>query len=708
MSDMFTFSDADRYNNILQMLIRCCVKVTKRLLPMFVSSLGYTCVDQFLSKEKAHILKMPSASEKKNRDILYPPFRTQTQIEEWDMSLLSCVFTQVQRKLLCYEIADPIDPVLMHYKLKVLASTVGQQYEDKLYPRSGKSTEVNTWNMSLCSCLFSVLCPKPHTLHVRLAESLNVLREMRNTLCHSKRLEMEHVVYEEHISVLKEFISSGLTYIGDVAFETEIKEGMDDIEHGKMRSYVAIDHKHLQESYESDREISHRLDGLEKAMQQLTLQLQNDQEGRHITGAKRECLKIQLNFDNAVWMWKFIKFYISGTIDSLLEPIQTLLRTKKEFEKLEMTVVLPDVFAVLNQSGKPKEIDSSITMCVLELLNQKLIPSEDKEQDDSVRKSLPLKLTNIQHDVENQLKSVVQHVVKCKDCDEMLCSDCARVHRNLKMSRDPIMIDMILLRGDRLILADQCIENVKIVDLGTNNLMSKINVPGRLTGICLLPGDRVAVCSENRGIHFLKARGQLSLEESIKVGYGCQSVCYHNERLIVAFDSGKVVIMDMTGKVTKDSNDSGKPIFSTYLSLAVVSEGQEAVIFVSEYQKDTIIKLDMDLNILQTFQDPALIGPRGMTVVGSQLLICGYDSNNIMCLHLPNSQMIQLLGENDDIQYPLHVCFSQQQNMLYVASDDKSVREYRPCALLNHHVQKGEIQTKFTSSWLIEALRLLC
>ncbi|WAR08817.1 hypothetical protein MAR_018775 [Mya arenaria] len=50
-------------------------------------------------------------------------------------------------------------------------------------------------------------------------------------------------------------------------------------------------------------------------------------KGRHITGAKRECLMIQLNFDNAVWMWKFIKYYISGTLDSLLEPIQTLLRT---------------------------------------------------------------------------------------------------------------------------------------------------------------------------------------------------------------------------------------------------------------------------------------------------------------------------------------------------------------------------------------------
>ncbi|WAR08754.1 hypothetical protein MAR_018712 [Mya arenaria] len=565
MSDMFTFSDADRYNNILQMLIRCCATVMKRLLPMFVSSLGYTCVDQFLSREKAHILKMPSASLQTNQAILYPPSGAQTQIEEWDMSLLSCVFTQVQRKLLCNEIADPMDPVLMQYKLEVLATTVGQQYEDKLYPRSGKPTEVNTWNMSLCSCLFSVLCPKPQTLYVRLAESFNVLREMRNTLCHSERLEMENEVYEEHMLVLKEFISSGLTYIGDVAFETEIKEDLDDIEHGKMRSYVAIDHKHLQESYKSERVIYQRLDSLEKAVQQLTYQLENDQ------GAKRECLKIQLNFNNAVWMWKFIKCYISGTLDSSLEPIQTLLRTKKEFENLEMTVVLPDVFAALNISGKPKEIDSSITMCVLELLNQRLIPLEENQQDDSVCKSLPLKLANIQHDVENadirtrkmefgesgetlpesgqniskavslqlreqffeeysideagkkvkiliqqetpteeytvdesgeKVKAILdkdekhietftidesgQHikavkpresmemystsaseskkkhvsyycepcledkgklppVVKCKDCDELLCSDCARVHRKSKMSRDHIMIGDVVL-----------------------------------------------------------------------------------------------------------------------------------------------------------------------------------------------------------------------------------------------------------------------
>ncbi|XP_052807308.1 uncharacterized protein LOC128236473 [Mya arenaria] len=467
MSDAYTFDDADRFNNILQMLMRCCVKVMKKILPIIVTSLGYTSVDQFLSTEKPHVLKMPLASLQKNQDILYPPTRILTNIEQWDMSLLTCVFTHIQRKLITKEIGNPTDPFINLYKAQVLATTVGQEHEEKLYPQSGKPTNLNKWNMSVCACIFSVVCPKPNTLHVKIAESLNSLREMRNSLCHTESPEMEPLVYEEHITVLKDFVNSGLTYIGDVAFETEIKKDMDDIENGKMRRYIVADHKHLQESYANDRDTSQRLDGIEKELRKLSCQLQKDPvqltlmlffakltddhknllyssfvetftqlveenapeivgeinpelkdffthsvfqtwkifnnpfEGRRVVGAKRECLKIKLHFDDAVRMWKFIKIYISGTLDSLIEPIQTFLRTKEGFENLEMTVVLPDVFAALNQSGDSKEIDSNSMMCVLELLNQRLVPLEQNQQDDTVRKSLEMKRTSSQQYITN-------------------------------------------------------------------------------------------------------------------------------------------------------------------------------------------------------------------------------------------------------------------------------------------------------------------
>ncbi|XP_052809472.1 uncharacterized protein LOC128237935 [Mya arenaria] len=215
---------------------------------------------------------------------------------------------------------------------------------------------------------------------------------MRNSLCHTETPDMESLVYEEHLTVLKDFINSGLTYIGDVAFETEIKEDMGDIENGRMRCFILADHKHLERSYANDRDINQKLDNIVKEIhrlsqkdQELTLMvffskvkddeknllyssfadicmqlvekhapeivgdmdpnmkeliihsifltwkiLNNPYEGMRVLGAKRACLEIKLRFDNAVRMWKFIKTYLSGTLDSFFEVVQELLRTREE------------------------------------------------------------------------------------------------------------------------------------------------------------------------------------------------------------------------------------------------------------------------------------------------------------------------------------------------------------------------------------------
>ncbi|WAR08812.1 hypothetical protein MAR_018770 [Mya arenaria] len=876
---------------------------------------------------------MPVASLRENQDILYPATGTLTNIEQWDMSLLNCVFTHIQRKLIINEIGNPIDPVIKQYKAQVLATTVGQEHEEQLYPRSGKPTNVNKWNMSLCSCILSVLSLRPQTLCVKIAQSLNSLREMRNSLCHTKCPEMEPLVYEEHFTVLKQFINSGLTYIGDDAFETEIKEDIGDIENGRMRCYILTDHRHLQKSYADERDTSQRLDRIEKAIQKLTSRLQ-DQDGMRVVSAKRECLNVKIRFDNAVRMWQFIKYYISGSLDSLFEPIQTLLRTKKEFENLEMTVVVPDVFAAFDQSGEAQEIGSISMMCVLEMLNQRLIPLEEKQQDD----------TKFQHDKENadirtwkkesdepeetlvekterlcvdeyktpleklyldesgrkitttltlkpseklfeeftidesgkkvkillaeklekpteevtvdkfekkgqtfipeklgkpieeftideagkkvkttkkgetliigktvhneeftidesgqKVKTLIKEEVKINasrqkhlkskrtrklkkkstigksgerslttvepkpmmtlfsrnrseskkgkakeiesrfiPVDETQHDDTVLQWKmtNFEQDVDASKIDkldgrslplvepkqsmaifssntseskkvrqadegfilnftldttiqvnypsdclacrlsnILLLPGNSLLLADHDNKNVKLIDLWTNNLMSCVSMPVQPMGMCVLPEHQVAVCLPITGtagrIQFLGVLGKLSLNRSIEVTGGCRGIGYLENRLIVSFMSGKVCIMTMSGKVIKmiGRNNSGQSIFVYPLHLTVVSEGQKGVIYASDSAMHTITKLDMDLNILQTFEDPALRGPRGITAVGNQLLICGLYSNNIMSLDLQSSQMTQLLRKKDGVQKPMSVCYSQQQNKLYVLCD---------------------------------------
>ncbi|WAR08815.1 hypothetical protein MAR_018773, partial [Mya arenaria] len=636
-------SDEDRFNNFLQMLMRCCVKVMRTLLSKMVSWLGYSDVDGFLSSERTHLKDMQIASLPKSQAILYPG--TATDIKQWDLSLLNCVLTQIQRKIILKEFGNPIDPVLINNRVQVTATKVGKAYERKLYPASG-NTDINKWPMSVCSCLLSVLSPKPQTSLVRIAESLDDIRELRNKLCHPDDPAMTTADYELHMPVIKTFIDLGLAFLGDDAFESEIKKEMDDIENGKLKTYLLIDHRHLQQSYHDDKEIIQRLDKIEKAVEELP-----KEEGRHVLGVRPKCVEVKIGFDNVRWMWSFIKDYFNCRLELAFEPMQTLLRRQKGCEHLEITIAIPDMFSALMKIGQAVDMDIDSVMFLLEMIFQKSQlrleksfaalcdmstqtsqredqffkigsrkmesnehekPAEEYTVDDANIKFTPwiqkamkctvdgagnivktliydetgtpieeytvdeagnkvkkLKQDEMENPIEeytvddagNKVKNLkkeskkeqvsfycepclqnkikVNYMIKCKDCDKMLCSDCARVHRNSKTSRNHIMIeqqpddltnlkftpattinvnfpsdadpiclnDMVLLGGDRLILVDLNNKKVKMVDLGTNNLMSQISVPGGPRNICLLPGDRVAVYSVNGSIQFMKALG---------------------------------------------------------------------------------------------------------------------------------------------------------------------------------------------------------
>ncbi|XP_052810704.1 uncharacterized protein LOC128238629 isoform X2 [Mya arenaria] len=224
------------------------------------------------------------------------------------------------------------------------------------------------------------------------------------------------------------------------------------------------------------------------------------------------------------------------------------------------------------------------------------------------------------------------------------------------------LTSMLVLPEDRLLIADCNNDIVAMVDLKTSSLMSEVDVPSTALDMCLLPGDRVAVSMGCMGIQLIETRGKLVLKDTIKVGGDCHGICYHNECLIVSYNGGNVEKINMEGKVLKKVSDSwlSRKPFKYPWYVAVVSDGLTEAIYVSDFDKNTITKLDMDLNIHQTFQNPALRGPTGITAVDNQLLICGLFSNNILCLDLPSGQMTKLLR----ISTPRSVCFSHQQNKI--------------------------------------------
>ncbi|XP_052809447.1 uncharacterized protein LOC128237909 [Mya arenaria] len=227
------------------------------------------------------------------------------------------------------------------------------------------------------------------------------------------------------------------------------------------------------------------------------------------------------------------------------------------------------------------------------------------------------------------------------------------------------LTSMLLLPMNRLLLTDYHNETVKLVDLETSRLVSQVRVPGGPCDMCLLPGDRVAVTLTSGKIQFLETRGEIALGANIRVDSDCQGIGYHNDRLILSYYSGKVEMMDMktTKKIDTVIEES---MFCDPEYLAVIMEDQTAVIYVSDFKKNTISKLDMDLNLIQTFQNPALRAPTSILLLDNHLIICGFGSDNIMRLDLPSGQLTQVLGKNEGINWPRSVCYSQQYNKLYV------------------------------------------
>ncbi|XP_052778977.1 uncharacterized protein LOC128216447 [Mya arenaria] len=239
-------------------------------------------------------------------------------------------------------------------------------------------------------------------------------------------------------------------------------------------------------------------------------------------------------------------------------------------------------------------------------------------------------------------------------------------------TNDCCLSSVVLLPGDRLILADWYNCSIKLVDTLTNRVVSKVNLPGDPWDLCLLPGDRAAITLPGlKKIQFLSTQGNVTQQDVVKVDGECRGIDFCDDNLIVSFTNpGKVVLMDMKGKVKKSvyKDSSGKPLFKSTWYLTVTRESQTPpVIYVSNMLTNTITKLSISLEVLKSYQDPILRSPCGLTAVGdNQLLVCGRNSDNILLLDTPTGKITQLLGKEEGIESPCSVAYCPLKKMLFV------------------------------------------
>ncbi|XP_052782126.1 uncharacterized protein LOC128218489 [Mya arenaria] len=234
---------------------------------------------------------------------------------------------------------------------------------------------------------------------------------------------------------------------------------------------------------------------------------------------------------------------------------------------------------------------------------------------------------------------------------------------------DCFLTSAALLPGNRLLLVDCANYSLKLVDTENNQLVSKVKLTDEPWDLCLLPGDRAAVTLRGKKkIQFLSTQGNVTLQDVVKIDGQCFGIDFCDGKLIVSFP-WEIVLMDMKGKVKKSvgTDSSGKPLFMFPEYLTVTRKGHTPpAIYVSDRGTNTITKLSISLDVLETYTDSILQSPRGLAVVGdNQLLVC--YSNNILLLDTLTGKITQLLGKEEGIQWPNSVAYCQKQKMVFIA-----------------------------------------
>jgi len=235
--------------------------------------------------------------------------------------------------------------------------------------------------------------------------------------------------------------------------------------------------------------------------------------------------------------------------------------------------------------------------------------------------------------------------------------------------------DLAVLPGDLLLLADINNQSVKLVDPASGQLLDQLQLPEQPRGLCLLPGDRAAVTIPNKSMiqTISVTMKKLSLQNVINVNGECYGIDYVNYYFVVCFQNpAMLAFIDNKGKIYKSVpiHYINHTLFKqpNYTCICVSTENTSKVIYVSDWGTSTITRLSEELQVLQSFTDPALQDPCGLTSVGGgQLLVVNCGARyTLSVLDVSTGQVTPLLGQEADLRYTCCVAVSHTLGIVYV------------------------------------------
>jgi len=239
---------------------------------------------------------------------------------------------------------------------------------------------------------------------------------------------------------------------------------------------------------------------------------------------------------------------------------------------------------------------------------------------------------------------------------------------------DCVLGGMTILPRNKIVLCDQENRSVKLLNLKTMRIMSSVKLSSSPRDVCAMPNDRAAVMLPVEGkIMLLIIRNKIKMKKSISIQIGSTGLCYFDETFIVTYGFGhssKVEIVDMNGDILKTTENRSQ-LMQIVDPVSVAVDCREPCLYILGTRHSTVTKMDLDLNVVKTITlhykctHYKLKIPRSIVHLGdSHLLMCGWESNNLVLLNTVTYEMRTLLDQK--IHHPWCACYNSELKRLYI------------------------------------------
>jgi len=232
-------------------------------------------------------------------------------------------------------------------------------------------------------------------------------------------------------------------------------------------------------------------------------------------------------------------------------------------------------------------------------------------------------------------------------------------------------VQYMTLHLDLLLLANGALAKIQLVD-GRGSTRCEVSTrPYDPHGLCLIGREHAVVTYAGyRKIQMMHVRqDRLILRSVLDVKALVWGVTSCGDHIVVSYRRPPwLEMMSTKGRVLRQFHDAGKT--KPFRTPDFLTTSKEGFIYVTDFAMNTISKLDSSLVVLQTFSSPHLIGPRGITPVGSdRLLVCSLYNRSIVQVNANSGKVAVILDEQDGIVAPRSLSFCPMQRKLFLCSE---------------------------------------